>query len=78
MAKTQTIVVKGRTLTLKEKGVLDKVTSLGKVTANDLVDTNTSIYSTRATLARLEKTHGLLKSSKKLDNDKLVTEYEVA
>lgn len=78
MAKTQTIVVKGKTLTLKEKGVLDKVASLGKVTANDLVDTNTSIYSARATLARLEKTHGLLKANKKLANDKLVTEYEVA
>lgn len=78
MAKTQNIVVKGKSLTLKEKGVLDKVIAQKKVVANDLVSGDMNIYSARATLARLEKTHGLLKSNKKLVNDKLVTEYEAA
>lgn len=77
MAKTNNVVVGGKTLTLKEKGALDKVTSLGKVSANDLVTPDMNIYSARATLARLEKTHGLLKSSKKLEDDKIVTMYEV-
>lgn len=77
MAKTNNVVVKGKSLTMKEKGALDKVTSLGKVSANELVSADMNIYSARATLARLEKTHGLLKSSKKLEGDKIVTMYEV-
>ncbi len=80
MAKTkETFNVRGRELTAHERDVYNKIVELGKqVTYNDLVDVcgggDSGRKSAIATLARLEKTHGLLKKN---EPQKLTT-YEVA
>ncbi len=78
MAKVEKVKVNGKELTLKEKSVYEKVVELGKATANDLENQvgELNIYAIRATLARLEKTQGLLKAEPKLVGDRAVKCYE--
>lgn len=71
--KKELFNVKGRDLTLHEKQVFDKVSELGKVDYTDIATAcNISTKSAIATLARLEKTHGLLKKNEPVK----VTTYE--
>ena len=71
--KKELFNVKGRDLTLHEKQVFDKVSELGKVDYTDIATAcNISTKSDIATLARLEKTHGLLKKNEPVK----VTTYE--
>ena len=76
MAKTkETFNVKGVELTAHEKNVYEKVVELGKVDYNQIATScNVSPKSAIATLARLEKTHGLLKKNEPVK----VTTYEIA
>lgn len=62
MAKLKELFnVKGVSLTAHEKAVYDKVAELGTVNYNDVATgCGISVKSAIATLARLEKTHGLL------------------
>jgi DNA-binding CsgD family transcriptional regulator len=72
------INVNGISLTSKEKEVYDLVAELGTVSANDLAGkTNYSIHSVRATLARLNATHGLTSKGAKLVDNKAITTYTV-
>lgn len=75
MAKTKELFnVKGVELTLHEKNVYDKVIELGKVDYNQIAtNCNITAKSAIATLARLEKTHGLLKKNEPVK----VTTYEI-
>jgi predicted transcriptional regulator len=67
--------VKGVNLTAHEKAVYEKVAEKGAVNYNEIAtDCNISVKSAIATLARLEKTHGLLKKNEPV---KTVT-YEVS
>lgn len=74
--KKELFNVKGVNLTAHEKGVYEFVTNAGKaVTYNEVAETcNISTKSAIATLARLEKTHGLLRKNEPVK----VTTYEVA
>lgn len=76
MAKQKEVFnVKGIDLTLHEKQVYDKVSELGKVDYNQIAEScNISTKSAIATLARLEKTHGLLKKNEPVK----VTTYELS
>lgn len=80
MAKEKVLFdVKGHKLTEHEKNVYNRVNELNKaVTYNDLVDVcgggESGKKSAIATLARLEKTHGLLRKN---EPQKLTT-YEIA
>ena len=76
MAKIkETINVKGVELTQHEKAVYDFVTNNGKVNYNEVATgCNIGVKSAIATLARLEKTHGLLKKNEPVK----VTTYELA
>ena len=80
MAKTKELFnVRGRELTAHERDVYNKVVELGKkVTYNDLVEVcgggDSGRKSAIATLARLEKTHGLLKKNEPVK----VCTYEVS
>ena len=76
--KMENVIVNGKSLTIKEKAIYDKVASIGQVVANDLLTPDTTIQSVRATLARLEKTHNLLKGSKVIKNDKAIMQYKVS
>jgi len=76
--KMENVMVNGKSLTVKEKAIYDKVASMGQVIANDLLTPEITIQSVRATLARLEKTHNLLKGNKILKNDKPVMQYKVS
>lgn len=67
--------IKGVELTENEKKVYEKVVELGEVNYNDIatgcdITTKCAI----ATLARLEKTHGLLRKNEPVK----VTTYEIA
>lgn len=74
--KVEKVIVEGVSLTPNEKKVFDLIQTLGKGTANDLVDSvGESVASVRSTLARLEKTHGLIKKSTVLQNEKAVAIY---
>jgi predicted transcriptional regulator len=75
MAKSiEKINVKGVELTQHEKVVYDKVVELGKVDYNQIATScNISTKSAIATLARLEKTHSLLKKNEPVK----VTTYEI-
>ena len=74
--KVEKVIVEGVSLTPNEKKVYDLVQELGKATANQLVDkVGESIASVRSTLARLDKTHGLVKKSTVLENEKAVAIY---
>ena len=68
--------VNGKDLTEKEKRIYDLVS--GKVSANDILSNakDLTVQSVRATLARLEKTHHLLKVSKAIVNEKAISQYE--
>ena len=68
--------VKGKGLTEKEKRIYDLVNA--KVTANELITQtpDLTIQSVRATLARLEKTHQILRMSKTIANNKAISQYE--
>jgi Mn-dependent DtxR family transcriptional regulator len=73
--KKETINVKGIELTIHEKNIYDKVVELGKVNYNEIATAcNVSTKSAIATLARLEKTHGLLKKNEPVK----VTTYEIS
>lgn len=65
-------------LTDKEKTILEMVTKKG-VIAEELEGQekvkDLSIHAIRSTLARLDKTHGLIKSRKVISNDKMKTQY---
>ena len=76
MAKQKELFnVKGIDLTMHEKQVYDKVRELGKVDYNQIAEScNISTKSAIATLARLEKTHGLLKKNEPVK----VTTYELS
>lgn len=80
MAKAKELFnVKGHELTEHEKNVYEKVVELGRaVTYNDLINVcgggESGKKSAIATLARLEKTHGLLRKN---EPQKLTT-YQVA
>lgn len=76
MAKAkETFKVRGVELTAHEKTVYDKVKELGTVDYNTIATaTGIGAKSAIATLARLEKTHGLLKKNEPVR----VTTYEVA
>ena len=76
MAKAkETFKVRGVELTAHEKTVYEKVVELGKVDYNAIATaTGISAKSAIATLARLEKTHGLLRKNEPIR----VTTYEVA
>lgn len=75
MAKTKELFnVRGVEMTAHEKMVFEKVAELGKVDYNTIAtNCNISVKSAIATLARLEKTHGLLKKNEPVK----VTTYEV-
>lgn len=71
----ETFKVRGVELTAHEKTVYDKVKELGTVDYNTIATaTGIGAKSAIATLARLEKTHGLLKKNEPVR----VTTYEVA
>lgn len=73
--KKEIINVKGIDLTMHEKKVYDFVESNGVVDYNKVATAcEISTKSAIATLARLEKTHGLLKKNEPVK----VTTYEVA
>lgn len=76
MAKAkETFKVRGVELTAHEKNVYDKVKELGTVDYNAIaVATGIGTKSAIATLARLEKTHGLLRKNEPVK----VATYEVA
>lgn len=75
MAKKVTFDVKGIQLTAKEKGVYDKVVELGTVDYKTIAEAcELTPKAATATLARLEKTHGLLRKNEPVK----VTTYEVA
>ena len=76
MAKAkETFKVRGVELTAHEKTVYDKVKELGTVDYNTIATaTGIGAKSAIATLARLEKTHGLLKKNEPVR----VTTYEIA
>ena len=81
MAKTmEKLTLNGKGVTANEKMVYELVAANGEVTAADLVDkvVGLNLFSVRATLARLDKQTGLLKSKVVLKNDKPVKSYEVA
>lgn len=72
--KKETFMVKGKELTLHEKQVFEKVQELGKVDYDTIAKTcGISQKSAIATLARLNKTHGLLKKNEPIK----VTTYEI-
>lgn len=75
MAKTKELFnVKGVELTAHEKNVFEKVSELGTVDYGTIAkECSISPKSAIATLARLEKTHGLLKKNEPVK----VTTYEV-
>lgn len=75
MAKVKELFeVKGVNLTAHEKAVYDKVATLGTVDYKTVADAcEISTKSAIATLARLEKTHGLLRKNEPVK----VTTYEV-
>lgn len=73
--KKELFEVKGVKLTAHEKAVYDAVKELGKVAYGDIAEKCAiSTKSAVATLARLEKTHGLLVKHEPVK----VTTYEVA
>lgn len=76
MAKTKELFnVRGVELTAHEKAVYDKVAEMGVVNYNEIATAcNVSTKSAIATLARLEKTHGLLRKNEPVR----VTTYEIA
>lgn len=76
MAKEKiTFDVKGKVLTAHEKAVYDKVNEMGVVDYNDIANAcEISTRSAIATLARLEKTHGLLVKNEPVK----ATSYEIA
>ena len=76
MAKTkETFNVRGVELNAHEKNVYEKVVELGKLDYNQIATScNVRPKSAIATLARLEKTHGLLKKNEPVK----VTTYEIA
>lgn len=83
--KVAKVNVNGAELTGKELAVLNAVKATGKrVMAADLMDNEDvtkvcgTVASVRSTMARLEKTHGLLKGFKRLNGEKVATEYGVA
>lgn len=72
--KKETFNVKGVELTAHEKNVFDFVSNNGKVDYNQVAtNCNISAKSAIATLARLEKTHGLLVKNE----PQKVTTYEI-
>lgn len=75
MAKVkETFNVRGVELTAHEKAVYEKVAELGVVNYNQIAEAcGVTAKSAIATLARLEKTHGLLKKNEPVK----VTTYEV-
>ena len=75
MAKMKELFeVNGVKLTAHEKNVYDKVKELGTVSYGDVAKAcDISTKSAIATLARLQKTHGLLKKNEPVK----VTTYEV-
>ncbi len=81
MAKVEKIMVKGVGLNENEKKVFDKVQALGKITPNNIEqvanELDKSVASVRSTLARLNKTYGLISSKKDLFNEKILTVYEI-
>ena len=76
MAKTKELFnVRGVELTAHEKAVYDKVAEMGVVNYNEIATAcNVSTKSAIATLARLEKTHGLLRKNEPVR----VTTYDIA
>ena len=76
MAKAKELFnVRGVNLTAHEKNVYDKVKELGTADYNQVATAcNVSAKSAIATLARLEKTHGLLRKNEPVK----VTTYEIA
>ena len=76
MAKVKELFeVKGVQLTAHEKNVYDKVSEMGMVNYDQIAEAcGINKKSTIATLARLERTHGLLKKNEPV---KTIT-YEVA
>lgn len=78
--KVEKVLVNGKSLTAKEKMVLDKLSAKkGYTSAIDLQKDcgDLTLASVRSTMARLEKTHGLLVSHKELVEDKVATTYKV-
>lgn len=82
--KVEKVNVNGKELTGKEVAVLEAVKNAGKkVMAADLMGNENvtkvcgTIASVRSTMARLEKTHGLIKGFKVLNGDKVATAYGV-
>lgn len=74
--KVEKVMVEGVSLTPNEKKVFDLIQTLGKATANEIVgQVEESIFSVRSTLARLDKTHGLINKSTVLENEKAVAIY---
>ncbi len=76
MAKVEKekVVVKGVSLTLHEKKIYDLVVEKGVVNYKDIVDAcDGNTKSAIATLARLNKTHGLLKKNEPVK----LTTYEI-
>lgn len=78
--KIEKVNVNGKALTPKEKRVLDYLNTVNEIVPSEVGGkepfTDLTVASVRATLARLEKTHGLAKGVKKLVNDKAVTVYK--
>lgn len=76
MARTKELFeVRGVNLTAHEKNVYEKVMELGTVDYTTIASAcNVSAKSAIATLARLEKTHGLLRKNEPVRT----TTYEVA
>lgn len=73
--KKELFNVKGVELTKHEKNVYDKVIELGVVNYDQIAKAcNISTKSAIATLARLEKTHGLLKKNEPVK----VSTYELS
>lgn len=72
--KKELFEVRGVKLTAHEKDIYERVIALGKACSyNDLITNESEKKSVIATLARLEKTHGLLKKNEPIK----VTTYEI-
>lgn len=84
MAKDKRTVIAGVAMTDKEAVVYNAVKDAGKaVKASDLEAMDvvkavcSNIASVRSTLARLDKTHGVIASKATLENDKAVKAYVI-
>ena len=73
------LMLNGKGVTAKEKMIYELVAANGEVTASELVGKagELNIFSIRATLARLDKQTGLLKSKVVLKDNKPIKSYEI-